>query len=111
MKIPFQYSVSVVIVVAFFTLLTRALPFLLFGGKKEAPGWVRFIGKALSPAIIAILVLYCLKEVPYSDLQVWLPQILASVCVMILHLWKKNILLSVGGGTIFYMILIQVIFV
>lgn len=105
-----EYSIAIIGVVALCTLLTRALPFWLLGGKKEIPQTVKYLGKVLPPAIMVILVIYCLKSVNIFVGSRGLPEFLAIGLVVLLHLWKKNTLLSIGLGTVFYMILVQVVF-
>ena len=105
------HSIAIITVVAICTLLTRALPFVVFGGKREVPQVIRYLGRVLPPAIMAILVVYCLKGVNLFDENHGFPELIASLIVVVLHLWKKNTLLSIGVGTVCSMILIQVIFV
>ena len=103
-------SVAMIAVVAVCTLITRALPFVIFGGKREVPQTIRYLGLVLPPAIMAILVVYCMKGVNFLDTSHGLPEMLASVIVVLLHLWKRNTLLSIGVGTICYMLLVQLVF-
>ena len=105
-----EHSIAILVVVAFCTLLTRALPFWLLGGKSELPPTVKYLGKVLPPAIMAILVVYCLKGVNVLEGSRGIPELLAIVLVVLLHLWKRNTLLSIGAGTVFYMILVQFVF-
>lgn len=105
-----QHSVAIIAVVAVCTLLTRALPFMVLGGRKEIPQVVRYLGKVLPPAIMAILVVYCLKNVHLFTGSRGIPEFLSVAVVAVLHLWKKNTLLSIGVGTILYMFFIQVLF-
>lgn len=105
-----EHAIAIIAVVALCTLLTRALPFWVLGGKKEIPQTVQYLGKVLPPAIMVILVIYCLKTVNIFEGNRGLPEFLAIGMVAILHLWKKNTLLSIGAGTVFYMILVQVVF-
>ena len=105
-----EHAVAIIGVVALCTMLTRALPFWLLGGKKEVPQTVKYLGKVLPPAIMVILVIYCLKSVNIFVGSRGIPEFLAIGVVTILHLWKKNTLLSIGAGTVFYMILVQVVF-
>ena len=104
------YSLLIIIVVSLCTILLRAFPFLVFGGKKELPQTIRNLGKVLPPAIMAVLVVYCLRGVSFLEGNHGIPEIISVVLVAGLHLWKKNILLSIGLGTICYMVLIQLIF-
>lgn len=104
-------TAALIAAVAIVTIATRAVPFLIFGGKREVPGVVKYLGKVLPPAIMAILVIYCLKSVSIFTGNHGLPELLAVAVVAILHLWKKNTLLSIGAGTICYMIFVQRLFV
>lgn len=108
---PFFHSVSIVAVAAVCTYLTRAVAFLLFGGKKQLPKPVEYLGRVLPPAVIAILVVYCLKGIDLAAAPHGLPELLAVAVVAALHLWKRNNLLSIGAGTAFYMFLVQAVFV
>ena len=107
---PLQSALSIA-VMAMVTFLTRALPFLLFGRGGQPPKVVLFLGKYLPPAVIAMLIVYCLKDVSFAAAAGWAPALIASLAVVALHLWKHNDMLSIMGGTVFYMVLIQVIFV
>ena len=104
-------SLAIILVVAVCTLITRALPFMVFGGKRQVPKVVRYLGKVLPPAIMAILVVYCMKNIDFLSGTHGMPEIIASLVVVILHLWKKNTLLSIGVGTVCYMIMVQGVFV
>lgn len=104
------YSLAIIGVVALCTLLTRALPFWILGKKKEVPETVQYLGKVLPPAIMVILVVYCLKNVNLFAGSRGLPEFFAVALVAVLHLWKKNTLLSIGAGTVFYMLLVQKVF-
>ncbi len=104
------HSLAIIGVVALCTVLTRALPFWILGGRKEVPATVQYLGKVLPPAIMAILVVYCLKDINLLEGSRGLPEFLAVALVAVLHLWKKNTLLSIGAGTVFYMILVQAVF-
>lgn len=105
-----EHGIAIIIVVALCTFLTRVLPFWLFGGKKELPLTVQYLGKVLPPAIMIILVIYCLKTVNIFAGNKGIPEFLAIGLVAALHIWKKNTLLSIGAGTAFYMLLVQVVF-
>ena len=91
------------------TMVTRFLPFLIFPEGKEPPEFIQYLGKELPYAVIGLLVIYCLKDVPGSGTY-GIPEFLAIVFIVLLHRWKKNILLSIGGGTVFYMLLVQFVF-
>ena len=92
------------------TMLTRFLPFLLFSSRRPTPKYVRYLGRALPPAIFGMLVVYCLKNVSIVSGSHGLPELIAIAVTVGLHLWKRQTLLSIAGGTIAYMLLIQLIF-
>lgn len=97
-------------VMALITFLTRALPFLLFGRMSKIPRVVLYLGKYLPAAVIAMLIVYCFRNTSFHALSSWLPSLLAGGTVVALHLWKRRNILSIAGGTILYMILVQVVF-
>lgn len=101
-----EHAIAIILVVAICTFATRALPFLIFGGKKEVSPVIQYLGKVLPPAIMIILVVYCLRNINFFTGGRGIPEFLAIAVVAILHLWKKNTLLSIGAGTIFYMLLV-----
>ena len=107
---PSPYAVLIVAVVSLCTLTTRLIPFLLFGRKGEPSLMIQFLGKALPPAGIAILVIYCIKSVDFLLPSSVLPQAISITLVVILHVWKRNNLLSIGLGTVCYMFLVQCVF-
>ena len=107
-------AVAAIAVMAIITFLTRALPFLLFDRGESPPKLVLYLGRVLPPAIIAMLIVYCLRGLRDADLAdpaQWAPQLIAVAAVVALHLWKHNNLLSIFGGTILYMVLVQAVFV
>ncbi len=107
----FEQSVICIVIVAICTFFTRVFPFLLFGRKKEVPSPVLYLGNLLPPAVMCILVIYCLKNISFSTPAGFLPEAISVILVALLHLWKRNNLLSIGAGTITYMLLIQFVFV
>ncbi|WP_314623879.1 branched-chain amino acid transporter permease [uncultured Selenomonas sp.] len=92
------------------TILTRAVPFLVFSGRKPTPPYVRYLGDALPAAIFAMLVVYCLKDVAWLAAPYGLPELLGMAATAALHLWLRQFLLSIAGGTGFYMLLVQFVF-
>ncbi|MCC8358216.1 MAG: branched-chain amino acid transporter permease [Oscillospiraceae bacterium] len=92
------------------TMLTRFLPFLIFSPAKSTPRYIQYLGQALPSAIFGMLVVYCLKDVSIVSGSHGLPELIAIICVTGLHLWKKQMLLSIAGGTICYMMLVQFVF-
>lgn len=105
------YAVAAIAVMAVITFLTRALPFILFGRGDEPPRIILYLGRVLPPAVIAMLIIYCLRGVSFAAAADWAPALIASAAVVILHVWRKNNMLSIVGGTILYMILVQAVFV
>lgn len=105
-----SYILWIVIAMAAGTVITRFLPFLLFPQGKEMPKYVEYLGQTLPYATMGLLVVYCLKGVKLSAWPFGLPEFIASVAVAALHVWKKNSLLSIGVGTVLYMVLVQVVF-
>ena len=105
-----MYNIAMIAVMALVTMATRFLPFLIFGEKRKTPELVTYLGKVLPCAIMGMLVVYCLKEVSVLQFPYGIPELLGIVFVAVLHLWKRNSLLSIGAGTVFYMVLVQVVF-
>lgn len=103
-------QIITIAVVALGTMLTRFLPFLLFPAGKPTPRYVQYLGKALPGAVFGLLVVYCLKNVSLLLGSHGLPELIAILVVAGLHLWKRQMLLSIAGGTICYMLLVQLVF-
>lgn len=91
-------------------MMTRFLPFLLFPADKPTPKYVQYLGKVLPAAVFGFLVIYCLKDVNIFTGSHGIPELIAIGVVVLLHLWKKQMLLSIAGGTICYMLLVQLVF-
>ena len=92
------------------TMLTRFLPFIIFRENREAPKFVQYLGNVLPAAIFSMLVVYCLKNVQLFSGSHGLPEFIAIGITTALHLWKRQILLSIAGGTVVYMLLVQAVF-
>lgn len=92
------------------TMLTRFLPFLVFSSKQPTPRYIQYLGRILPGAIFAMLVIYCLRNVSLLQGSHGLPELIAIAVTVGLHLWKKQMLLSIAGGTICYMLLVQLVF-
>ena len=105
-----EHTFYAIAVMAIITALLRFLPFLIFKGKASTPPLVEKLGRLLPSAVIAMLVVYCMKDVDFTASASYLPALLASVLVGVLHTWKRNILLSVITGTVAYMLLVQFVF-
>jgi len=103
-------SILIIAVCALCTLFERAFPFLIFRGK-EVPEIVRYLGRVLPMAIMATLVMYCLKGISFSSAAGFAPMLIASALTALLHIWKRNTMLSIFGGTVCYMVLVQMVFV
>ena len=105
------HSLLIVAVMAVFTALTRFLPFLAFPEGRKRPKVITYLGTVLPYALIGMLVAYCFKSVSVFSYPYCIPELLAVVLVAVLHIWKRNTLISVFGGVIFYMVIVQYVFV
>nr|WP_325211558.1 branched-chain amino acid transporter permease [uncultured Oscillibacter sp.] len=92
------------------TVLTRFLPFLLFPSGKPTPKYIRYLGTVLPSAVFGLLVVYCLKDVSLSAGSHGIPELISVAAVAGLHVWKRQMLLSIAGGTLCYMLLVQLVF-
>ncbi len=92
------------------TMATRFLPFLVFSGKKPTPKYIQYLGNVLPGAIFAMLVVYCLKGVSILEYSYGLPEAIAIILTVALHLWRRQMLLSIAAGTVSYMLLVQFVF-
>jgi len=92
------------------TMAMRFLPFLVFSEKRETPPYIRYLGKALPPATFGMLVIYCLKHVDLFSGSHGIPEAIALAVTFALHLWKRQMLLSIAAGTVTYMLLVQRVF-
>lgn len=101
-------QILAVLLSAAITFFLRALPFFAFSGSRQMPRWLENLGKRLPVGILAVLVVYCMKDIPGAPLTQALPQLLAAAWVAGTYLWKHNTLLSVFSGTAVYMVLIRV---
>ena len=108
MTLTEQIVTIAAIVVA--TMLTRFIPFLLFPAGKPTPKYIQYLGKVLPAAVFGLLVIYCLKDVSLFAGSHGIPELISIAIVIALHLWKKQMLLSIAGGTICYMLLVQLVF-
>lgn len=109
MPISVEQSISIILICAACTFLERLLPFLIFR-KGEIPAMIRYLGKVLPLAIMATLVVYCLRTTSFVSLGQFVPQVVAVMVTAGLHLWKGNTLLSIFGGTLVYMGFVQFLF-
>ena len=104
------HAMLIVAVAGIVTAALRFLPFLIFGGDRKTPAYIEYLGKVLPYAIMAMLVVFCLKNVSLVSAPSGLPELISCAMVVLLHVWKRNTLLSIIGGTACYMILVQLVF-
>lgn len=107
---PNTKDILMVGIIAICTFATRVFPFALFGRGQEPSKLVRYLGKSLPGAVIAVLLVYCVKTIDFAIISTYVPQFISITIVILLHIWKRNNLLSIGLGTILYMGLIQFVF-
>ena len=93
------------------TMITRFVPFIVFTSKRPTPQYVKYLGKVLPSAALAMLVIYSFKDIKFMSSSHGSPEIISSILVVILHLWKRQMLISIAGGTVLYMVLVQFVFV
>lgn len=104
------YVWTAVAVIALVTAALRFLPFAVFRGEKKTPRIIEKLGKMLPYAIMGMLVVYCLKDVRFTDAADFLPALIGCLIVGALYVWKRNTLLSILVGTLSYMVLVQIVF-
>ena len=107
---PDLHSAAVIAVIALVTAALRFLPFLIFGENRQTPPLVTYLGRVLPYAIMGMLVVYCLKGVSFTSAPFGIPEAIGCAVVALLHIWKRNTLLSIGAGTVCYMLLVQFVF-
>lgn len=107
---PDLHSALMIAVIALVTAALRFLPFLIFGENRKTPPLVTYLGQVLPYAIMGMLVVYCLKGVSLTAFPFGIPELLGCAAVTLLHIWKRNTLLSIGVGTVCYMLLVQFVF-
>lgn len=106
----FEQKMITIGMVVLGTAITRFLPFLVFPSGKPTPKYIRYLGKVLPAAVFGMLVIYSLKDVNVLAGSHGIPELLAVLLVIVLHKWKRQMLLSIAGGTVFYMLLVQLVF-
>ena len=104
------YVIAVMLTACVCNFFTRIFPFLLFSKNDELPGLVQYLGKYLPPCVMAVLVVYCLKGISFTAIAGFAPMVISVIAVILLHLWKRNNLICIAGGTVLYMLLVQVVF-
>ncbi len=103
-------QIITIIMVILGTMTTRFLPFIIFPAGKPVPKYVSYLGKVLPAAVFGLLVIYCLKDVSVFSGSHGIPELISIAVVALLHLWKRQMLLSIAGGTVCYMLLVQLVF-
>ena len=104
------HTALIIAVIAIVTIIIRFLPFIVFSGKRKSPPFITYLGKVLPYAIMGMLVVFCLKGVSVTSAPYGIPELIATVTVVVLHIFKRNTLLSIIGGTAVYMVLVQMVF-
>lgn len=107
---PDFHAAATIAVIALVTAALRFLPFLIFGENRKTPPLVSYLGQVLPYAIMGMLVVYCLKGVTLTRAPFGIPEGIGCAVVALLHVWKRNTLLSIGAGTVCYMLLVQFVF-
>ena len=104
------HSALLIAVMALVTAVLRFLPFLIFGETRKTPPLVAYLGQVLPFAIMGMLVVYCLKDISFSAAPFGIPELVGCAVVALLHIWKRSTLLSIGAGTLCYMLLVPFVF-
>ena len=104
------HAVLLIAVVSVVTMLLRFLPLWIFGNGQKTPVLIQYLGKVLPYAIKGMLVIFCLKGVSLLSAPYGLPELIACGIVVGLHIWKRNTAISIVGGTVVYMVLVQMVF-
>lgn len=110
MKLTVFQTVVIILAITAGTQISRWLPFIAFSGKKETPRFIQYLGRVLPPALMGLLVVYCFKSTEILTGSHGLPELCAAAFVVLSYVWKENMLVSVGGGTVIYMLLVQFVF-
>ena len=105
-----RYMLMILAALTAGTVITSVLPFLLFPQGRKMPRYVEYLGGTLPYATMGLLVVYCLKEVDFLQAPFGIPELLSCAAVALLHVLKRNSLLSIGAGTVLYMVLVQAVF-
>ena len=107
----FTEQIITIAIVVLGTMATRFLPFVIFNSKMKTPAYVQYLGKVLPSATMSLLVVFSLRHVDLAGVYHGMPDMIAVAVTVLLHLWKGNMFLSIGGGTILYMVLVQQVFI
>lgn len=101
---------SIVAVAALVTALIRFLPFIVFGKGRKTPAIIEKLGRVLPYAVMGMLVVYCIKDISFTDASGYIPIVISCAVVTVLHFWRRNTLISIVGGTVCHMLLVQLVF-
>lgn len=104
-----EMLITILVVVAA-TVFTRFIPYILFPQGRKTPPFVTYLGKYLAPAVFGLLIVYCLRNVNFTGGSFGIPEILSIAVVIVTYVWKRQMLLSMAGGTALYMLLVQTVF-
>lgn len=107
---PDLHSALMIAVIALVTAALRFLPFWVFNENRKTPPMISYLGQVLPYAIMGMLVVYCLKDVSFTAAPFGIPEAIGCAVVTVLHIWKRNTLLSIGAGTLCYMLMVQFLF-
>ncbi len=108
---PDMKTFSLICVAAIVTAALRFIPFIIFSGKRKTPEFITYLGRVLPFAIMGMLVVFCLKSVTPLTFPYGIPELISIILVILLHVWKRNTLLSIISGTLVYMVLVNFIFI
>jgi len=111
MTLTYAQTAAMILAVALGAMATRFTPFLLFPESKKRPKVIEYLGNALPPAMMGLLIVYCLKNVSLSSAPYGIPEAIAIAVIVVLHRWKNNALISIAAGSAVYMLLVQTVFV
>ena len=104
------YILISIVIMAVVTILLRAIPFLVFGGRRKVPAYITHLSSLLPYAVMTMLVVYCLRNISFTSVNGFVPELICAAIVAGLHLWKHNTILSIVAGTVIYMLLVQLVF-
>lgn len=110
MKLNSSYTLIAILVIAIVTFGTRVVPFILLGKNKTTPKYIVYLGNYLPPAVISMLIIYCLRNIKLHFSPHGIPEAIGIITVAALHIWKRNNLISIIGGTVIYMVMVQLVF-
>lgn len=110
-SMPLYQQITIIAICAVVTIATRVVPFLIFKPDKPLPPYMEYLGKVLPGAVFGMIVVYCLRNTPVCKYPYGIPEIIGIAVTVAVHLYKKNMMISMVAGTIVYMISVQVIFI